>query len=83
MNEIKNQLKLSLIQKGKDFELYNVKNNVKIPSLNKKTKKIELARVSGFVIRRDKKRLLRIKIDGGRTFSVSENHPLIILTMIM
>ena len=78
MNEIKNQLKLSLIQKGKDFELYNVKNNVKIPSLNKKTKKIELARVSGFVIRRDKKRLLRIKIDGGRTFSVSENHPLII-----
>ena len=78
IEKIKDYMKLKLVKKGKNFELYNIENNIKIPALNKKTKKIELVPITGFVIRKDKKKLIRIELDGGRTFFVSENHPLLI-----
>lgn len=78
IENIKDKMNLVLVRRGKNFKIYDIKNNVRIPSLNKKTKRIEYVPISGFVIRKDKdKKLIKIKLEGGRTFFVSENHPLL------
>lgn len=77
IKEIEDEIKLSQIKQGADFEIYTIKNNIKIPSINKETKKIELVPITNFIIRKNKNRLLKIELEGGRTFFVSENHPLI------
>src|SRR3989344_5023122 len=66
--------KLNLEKSGENT--YDIKENVKVYSLNNK-RKLELASVSQFVIINDKKKLLKIKFKGGRKTFVSEDHPLL------